>query len=246
MLRSVRLVRCERLIAALLACSSGVHAESANDRAEQTGGSKDARGMPSTGEASLGFSLFGGVTVPGCSGQLGACDESVGPAPSVRALVLYQPDQRWGIGLMGQVARVHWSASYVGMVDGRLHPVDSDLTTGFAGLAGRLTVLPEVLVSPVLELALGSAFQSRPEDQVNCLQGFTPTAQVGVGARVRVAPVSSIFVMGSASYALHAGMCGVSDGPPAVPFVDWGIGLHAGASFDVVLTGQPSTQTARR
>jgi hypothetical protein len=131
------------------------------------------------------------------------------------------------------------------MVDGRSHPVDADLTTGFAGVASRFTMLPAELVSPVLELGFGSAFQSRPEDQTNCPQGFTPTAQIGVGARIRVAAVSSVFVIGSGSYALHSGICDVSDGPPAVPFVDWGAGLHAGASFDVGL-GTPQKQVVTR
>jgi hypothetical protein len=96
-----------------------------------------------------------------------------------------------------------------------------------------------------MELGLGSAFQSRPEDQISCPQGFTPTAQIGIGVGIRVAPASSVFMMGGGSYALHGSICGVSDGPPAVPFVDWGIGLHAGASFDVGLGG-PSKQIAER
>src|SRR4051812_28929291 len=65
----------------------------------------------------LGFTLLPGVGLPACRGS-SACDGSFGAAPSLQALVLYQPRQFWAVGLAGQIERLHWETTGVSMIGG--------------------------------------------------------------------------------------------------------------------------------
>jgi hypothetical protein len=180
-----------------------------------------------------------GLAFPSCDGQPDSCKGSLGPAPSIEGLVLYEPTETWAFGLVGQLARLHWEGTYVGMTDGATHAVDSELLSGFAGLAARFVMLPRWSVTPVFELALGSAFQTQTGSNFGCNDGVIPTGQIAAGGRARVTSSLSLFAMASASGGIKGG-CGASDGPPATPFVGWGFGFHAGAAFDIMLGGAKS------
>jgi hypothetical protein len=197
---------------------------------------------------SVGLTVLGGLSMPSCVGQVESCTRSFGPAPSIRALVLYQPTANWGFGLSGQVAWVHWSATYVAF-SGDLNPptqtVESDLTVGFGGVAARYTPFPDWRVTPVIELALGASFQSQTGSNFGC-NGPAPAGELGLGARARLASSLSLFAMASA-FGGFRDSCGVSDGAPATPFVGWGYGFHAGAAFDVGLGSRsPGPEVAQR
>jgi hypothetical protein len=191
----------------------------------------------------LNLTVLGGVALPICVGQQG-CDGDLGAGPSLGGVVLYEPNDRWSFGLSAQVAHVHWRESYLGMIDGATHPISSDLTTGMAALAVRYAPLPELRVSPLVQVALGSSFQTQTGSNFNCNGGFIPTGQVGLGGRARLFTSTSAFALASATWGLK-NTCGVSDGPAATPFAGWGVGLQAGASFDVGL-GRSATALARR
>jgi len=180
---------------------------------------------------------MGGLAFPGCSGQPEACAGSTEPGPSLRALVLYQ-GRRFGVGVLGRVERLHWSARYTPYVapPAPMGTVDSNLTTGLIGFAGRYTMLPDAVVSPVLELAFGAAFQTQSGSNFTCSTGLSPGAEAALGARARFAKWGSVFALASAHAGIPSSACGVSDGAPATPFVGNGLGLHAGLAFDV---GQP-------
>lgn len=193
-------------------------------------------------EPSVGFTVLAGLSWPVCSGQPESCTGALGPGPSLRGLLLYQPNRSWGVGIIGQGARLHWEASYIGQVDGKVYGVQSDLTTGFVGAAARFTPFPDVVVTPIFELALGPAFQSESGTNFGCNDGLVPTGQLSIGASTRPASSTTIVAVASASGGLKGG-CGVSDGPPATPFTAWQYGLHVGVGFDVGLSG--STKAAR-
>jgi hypothetical protein len=192
---------------------------------------------------SVGFTLLAGLALPVCTGQSGSCDGSPGAAPSLEALVLYEPNGRWAFGVVGQLARVHWRQTYLGMVAGAPPGiVESDLTSGFAGLAARFTPLPTRVVTPIIQLAVGSAFQMQTGSNFDCNGGVIPTGQLELGGRARVTSSFSLFAVASASGGIKGG-CGVDDGAPATPFVGWGYGLRAGASFDITV-GRASSEGA--
>jgi hypothetical protein len=193
---------------------------------------------------SVGGTVLGGLSLPSCHGQTGACESSLDAAPSWRALVLYEPSPKWGFGLAGQVGSFHWKATYLPYsVNPTLQTIESDLTVGFVGPVARYVVLPEWRVTPIIELAMGAAWQSQTGRNFNCNGGVTPTAQLAVGASARVVPAISIFAMASAMTGLPLAVCDASDGAPATPFVGWGYGLHAGAAFDVGLGSRSSGST---
>jgi hypothetical protein len=180
--------------------------------------------------------MLAGLALPTCSGLAEACAGSLGVGPSVQALVLFRPLQMWEIGVVGQLSRSHWHGSYLGMTDGAPRGVESELTTGFLGLASRVVFLPSRAVSPVIQLALASAFQTQTGSNFSCNDGLAPTGQLGLGGKARVSPSFAVFAIASASAGVKlAGGCSTSDGPPVTPFAAWGFGLHFGASFDVPL-----------
>jgi hypothetical protein len=182
----------------------------------------------------IGFALLGGVAVPLCRGQQG-CDGHLSSGPSLGALVLYAPNDRWAVGVAVQMSRAHWREPFTGMVDGQTYQFDSDLTAGFAALAARYTPLPEYRVTPIIHAALGTGFQTQTGTNFHCNSGFIPTGQLAVGARAQASASFSFFTLASASWGFKPSECGVSDGPGATPFAGWGFGLHMGAAFDVAL-----------
>jgi hypothetical protein len=198
---------------------------------------------------SLGFTVLGGLWMPSCVGQEESCTRLFGPAPSIRALVLYQPTANWGLGLVGQVAWVHWTATYVPFFSGpnpQTQTVESDLTAGFGGIAARYTAVPDWRVTPVIEFALGASFQAQTGSNFGC-NGPAPAGELGLGASARLALSLSAFAMASATGGFRGESCGVADGPPATPFAGWGYGLHAGVAFDVgVGSRSPGAGVARR
>jgi hypothetical protein len=189
----------------------------------------------------VGFTMLAGVALPTCNGQTESCAGSLGAGPSLQALVLFRPTKMWSFGVMGQLARSHWRATYLGMVDGATHGVDSDLTTGLVGFTTRIVLLPGRLVSPVVQLALGGAFQTQTGLNFGCNGGLYPTGQVGLGAKARINRSFAVFALASASDGTKLGDCAVSDGAPATPFAGWGYGLLVGGSFDVLPGGASGT-----
>jgi hypothetical protein len=178
----------------------------------------------------LGFTLLGGLGVPACWG--GSCYGTFSPAASLQALVLYQPHPSWAVGLAGQIERLHWEATEHSMLDGTPYHVESDLIAGFAGLAGRFMPLPELFVTPVVQMAVGLGFQE-VGFSYGCEHGARPTAQLALGGRARISSSAFVFAMASARAAIPAG-CSVSDAPN-VPFAAWQFAFQFGASFDVAL-----------
>jgi hypothetical protein len=181
----------------------------------------------------VSFTVSAGLALPKCSGAGDSCDGSLGAGPSLGASVLYEPNGRWGFGVVGQLARVHWRGSYLGMTDGQPHEVDSDLTPGFVGLAVRYLPLSNRVVTPVIQLALGAAFQAQTASNPRCTDGRSPTSQLALGLRGRLTSSMSLFALASASGGATWSACATSDGAPATPFAGWGFGLHAGAAFDL-------------
>ena len=179
----------------------------------------------------VGFTLLAGLGLPACGGMQ-SCYGTFGTAPSLQALVLYQPHPSWAFGLLGQIERIHWEATERSMLDGTQYRVESDVTSGFAGLAARVVPLPELFLTPVVQVAVGWAFQERGEPY-GCHHGARPAAQLAVGGRARVSSSTSVFVLASARLAADGG-CVVFDAP-STPLAAWGFAFHAGASFDLPL-----------
>jgi hypothetical protein len=182
----------------------------------------------------VAFTLLGGLVVPLCRDQQG-CDGHLSTGPSLGGLVLYAPKERWAVGVAAQVSRVHWREPYLGMVDGKTYQIDSELTAGFAALAARYTLLPERGVTPIVQAALGAGFQTQTGTNFQCNNGLIPTGQLAIGGRTQTSASFSFFGLLSASWGFKRSECSVSDGPGATPFAGWGLGLHVGATFDVVL-----------
>jgi hypothetical protein len=181
----------------------------------------------------VGFVLLGGLALPVCRNQQG-CGGDLGGGPSLAGFVLLAPNERWAFGLGGQVSRVHWGEAFLAMSDGSPQRIDLDLTTGFAGVAARYTVLPERRVTPVVHAALGTGLQMQTGTNYHCNDGFIPTGQLAVGARMQTDASLSFLGLASATWGFKED-CGVSDGPGATPFAGWGFGLHLGAAFDLLL-----------
>jgi hypothetical protein len=110
--------------------------------------------------------------------------------------------------------------------------VGVNVVNGFFGVAERFTGFSDKVVSPIVEIAFGTAFQSRPQEAPGCSHGFTPTGQLGLGASIRVATDSAILVFASGSYVFNS-RCDDEGGAREAPFVGGGYGLHVGASLDI-------------
>jgi hypothetical protein len=188
--------------------------------------SKDAPGTPN-----VMFGVLGGVAMPFCRSQQG-CDGHLSTGPSLGAVVLYAPNNRWAIGVGVEAARTHWREPYVGMTDGKTYQIDTDLTAGFAALAMRYTPFPQQSLTPIVQAALGSGFQTQTGTNLQCNDGFIPTTQIALGVREQASPSFSFFGLASARLGFKLSDCGVSDGPGTTPFAGWGFGLHLGAAFD--------------
>jgi hypothetical protein len=148
--------------------------------------------------------------------------------------------------MLAKFSQLHWKATYVPFTAPPpvAQTVESEITTGLLGVAARYTILPDLVVSPIVELAVGSAFQSQTGSNFNCSSGWFPGAELAVGARVRVAPWASLLATAGATTAIRVTDCGISDGAPATPFLASGYGLHAGLSFDLGLSRASTAPTA--
>lgn len=223
-----------RRIAATLAvlivvvCAPRGGAFAASPAPEPTGTElrSEARAVPN-----LGFTLLAGLALPACGDSRG-CYGAFGTAPSLQALILYEPTEIWAFGIVGQVERIHWEATEYSMLDGTPYRAESDVTGGFAGLAARFVPLPALFLTPVVQLSLGWAFQQMGQPY-GCSYGARPAAQLALGGRARVSSSVLVFAMASARAAVADG-CAVSDAPNT-PLAAWGLGFHAGAAFDVAL-----------
>jgi hypothetical protein len=177
----------------------------------------------------LGLTVLAGLTRPACR-RGPDCFGTFGSAPSLQTLLLYQPNETWAFGLLAQVERSHWQATATPMTEGAPpYNVETDVTSGFAGLAARFMPLPARRLSPVVQLAMGLEFQQTSQT-FGCGAIASPAAQLGLGGRARVSSSIFVFAMASARAALASG-CVVSDAP-ATPFAALGLGFHAGAAFD--------------
>jgi hypothetical protein len=181
----------------------------------------------------LGLVVLGGVMLPTCGTQ-DMCFGSLGAAPSIRALALYQANARWAFGLAGTLARPTWRASYLA-VDGTPREASSTLTTGFFGITTRFVVLPGRALTPVVQAAFGTAFQTQTGTFFSCNHQVIPTAELGVGGLARVSSSLTVYGLASASDGVKLTNCAVSDGPPATPFGGWGVGFHLGAALELPL-----------
>jgi hypothetical protein len=214
----------------------------------------DAPALEADGSASstvgprLGATLLAGVMLPRCTGQPESCAHPLGPAPSARATLLFYPTPTWGIGLMGEIASSHWTATYTPFTSVANPPqqtVESDLTPGFVGLATQYTPVPGWRVSPLFQLALGMSFQAETGSNFSCNEP-APAGDVGAGVRARITSSLSAVAIADASGDIR-GSCGVSDGPPATPFAGWGYGFHLGLAFDFGLSpAAPAVELSRR
>jgi hypothetical protein len=214
----------------------GAYAASPAPEPTETVLRSETRAMPS-----LGLTLLAGLALPACKGSY-PCYGAFGTAPSLQALILYQPNESWAFGLVGQVERIHWEATEHSMIDGTPYRAESDVTWGFAGLAARFVPLPAIFLTPVVQLAVGWTFQQMGQPY-GCSHGARPAAQLAVGGRARVSSSAFVFAMASARGAVTDG-CLVFDAPNT-PLAAWGFGFHAGAAFDIALghTG-PATPIA--
>jgi hypothetical protein len=141
--------------------------------------------------------------------------------------------------LAGQLTAVHWKATYVTFgVNPAPQSVESDLMTGFGGVAARYTPFPAWSVTPMIELVMGAAFQEHGSN-FGCHGGPTPMAQLGLGVSGPLAQAITFLAVASATGGFGGSECAVVDGPPATPLVGGGFGLHAGLAFDVGV-GSPS------
>jgi hypothetical protein len=179
----------------------------------------------------LGFTLLAGLAMPGCGGSP-SCYGTFGTAPSLQALVLYQPRPSWAFGLVGQIERIHWEATEQSKLGGTPYRAESNVTAGFAGLAGRFVPSPERFLTPVVQVAFGWGFQGKGF-AYDCEHGANPAAQIAVGGRARVSSSAFLFALASARGEANDG-CAVFDAP-SLPLPIWGLAFHAGASFDVAL-----------
>ena len=151
------------------------------------------------------------------------------------------------VGLVAQVARVHWEATYLGQVAGAPPgTARSTLFAGFAGVAARYTMFADRSVNPIVLLAAGSAFQARSEPDFGCGGELkpSPTGQLGVGASARVSPSISVLALAAVTAGIKLSNCAVSDGPPLPPIAAWGISFQAGAAFDVGPAASPAAVPA--
>lgn len=167
--------------------------------------------------------------VPACSVQPGECEGSFGAAPSFRLWALYPVSSARSIGLVGQVAFAHWANSVIGLT-GEPYRMESTLTPFFAGLGGRVELLPDWRVKPTLELGLGIAFQLQSPER-SCGSDAAPSALLGLGVDAPLASSVSLVVSASVLSGVRTSTCTVSDGAMS-PFAGWGYGLHAGLAFD--------------
>ncbi len=118
------------------------------------------------------------------------------------------------------------------------------MTAGLAGLAARFVPAPARVLTPVVQLALGWAFQL-PGQPFDCGRRVVPAGQLALGGRARGSSSAFVFAMLSARAAIKDN-CVVFDAP-TTPFAGWGFGLHAGAAFDVALGHtRPETPIAAR
>jgi hypothetical protein len=197
----------------------------------------DARPGPPAAEPSfaprLSLGLAVGAVLPGCDGQPEACGARLPVSPAVTGLVLLEPNRVWAFGLMQGLSRVSWQATVPGQAG--TASTHADLTTAFVALVARVTPLPGRALEPVIQAALGDAFQSESGGFVSCDFKFNPTGQLALGGLTRLAPSWSVFALASATAGFRGGGCAVADGPPATPFAAWGYGLQLGAAFDLAL-----------
>ena len=187
----------------------------------------------------LSFGLAVGAALPGCDGQPEACATRLPVSPAVTGLVLLEPTRVWAFGLMQGLTRISWQATIPSPIGSR-SPITTraDLTTAFLALVARVTPLPGHAVTPLIQAALGDAFQSESGGFVSCDFRFNPTGQLALGGLMRLAPSWSVFALASASAGFRGGGCVVADGPPATPFAAWGYGLQLGAAFDLALAAK--------
>jgi hypothetical protein len=195
-------------------------------------------GLEVHGAPALSLSLLAGLTVPAYSGQAVEVDREgeLATGPSLQGQVLFATSDEWAFGVAAQVNRVHWRAvdppARSGAAPGL---VESDLTNGFAVATARFIPWPALAVAPLVQVGFGTGFQSQTGGNFHCNRGFIPTGQLALGARARLLPALSILALVSGSVGARPQNCGVSDGPPATPFGGWGLGLHAGATYDLGL-----------
>jgi hypothetical protein len=195
------------------------------------------RGGPAWGnDGTLTFA--GGLSIPRCMGQEAPCEGSLDPGPSLEVMALAQPTRSLGWGIMAGAQRVHWSATYLGQIQGAPpSTVEATLTTAFLGVGLRFKAQSNPTVNPIALAAAGLAVQA-PSSSVPWNDGavVAPAARIGVGESIRASPRVSWFVLVAGSLAWPVGGRGSSDGPPSPPLAAWGLGVELGIALDVAYT----------
>jgi len=64
------------------------------------------------------LTFAGGLSIPRCMGPTSPCEGSLDPGPSLELTAFVQQTRELGLGIIASAQRVHWSATYVGQIQG--------------------------------------------------------------------------------------------------------------------------------
>jgi hypothetical protein len=181
----------------------------------------------------LELTALAGVAQPSCSP--GTCDGSFGAGASIAGGVAIRATRRWAFGLAGAAARAGWHAPFIAS-DGTTQTISSTVTTGLVGVNARLTALPDLALSPVLDMTAGVGFQTETRTGSSCYDGERPGTSLGAGVRFRLPPVA-LLALGVASLSIPLQGCALSDGGPATAPTTLTLGVLLGMTVDLALRG---------
>jgi len=184
------------------------------------------------------LTFAGGLSIPRCMGPTSPCEGSLDPGPSLELTAFVQQTRELGLGIIASAQRVHWSATYVGQIQGAPpSTVDAALTTGFLGLGLRFKLQSNARVNPMALAAAGLAIQA-PTSSAPWSDGprVAPGVRIAVGESIQASPRFAWFVVADASLAWPLDGRAASDAPPSPPLAPWSFGLEVGIAYDVVYT----------
>jgi hypothetical protein len=214
--------------AVVAALSGGVLALGLAPVAHASGGEIGEPGAPA-----VELSALAGIAAPSCGG--GTCGGSFDSGAAIAGGLLFRINPRWAFGIAGGASRARWSASFDVPTQAFLispMTVSSTVTNGLVGASVRFTPVPDLRVSPVIDMTTGVAFQTETRTDVRCNDGVNPGTSLGLGARFRLPPVA-LLAEGIASAALPFQSCALSDGAPATPYAIVTLGVLVGVTVDL-------------